>query len=262
MIVPSHFIFVHGQKERHGVVPARETVVAKGGKKMKKAVHSSLVAAMLVAGMIASVSAETGVPEGVSEGAPAGGVEGKKGEVRFAIGASYAAGINDVYDFVEKAVESGGGEIDGFAIPVGLMFVGGYRFSFGVEILIDAGPVSLLALEASALGESDTYWNWDVPVGLTAGYAFFTDKSVSPYVRGGVRYHITGGDFSDSSSPGLYVAGGVNFFSNKAVQLQLEVAYDAAEVTYKTPDEWSSFGVFSEEEIEPGGLMVSIRAAF
>jgi hypothetical protein len=50
------------------------------------------------------------------------------------------------------------------------------------------------------------------------------------------------------------VAGGVNFFSNKSVNLQLEVAYDAATVTYV-------FGGV-QEEIEPGGLLVSIRAAF
>ena len=226
---------------------------------MRNVVRSSVVAATLVAGLIVNATAET-----AGEGVVAEEVaEGKKGEARFAIGISYASGIYDVYDFVEDAVESGGGAIDGFAIPVGLTLVGGYRFGFGGEILLDAGPVSILALDAeSSGGESDTYWNWDVPVGLTAGYAFFANKSVSPYLRAGVRYHITDGDFADSSSPGLYVAGGVNFFSNKAVQLQLEVAYDASEVTYKTPDEWSAYGIYSEEEIEPGGFMVSIRAAF
>ncbi len=101
--------------------------------------------------------------------------------------------------------------------------------------------------------------NFDVPVGLTGGYAFFTDSAVSPYVRGGVRYHITGGDFADSSSPGLYVAGGINFFSNKAVNLQLEVAYDGSKVTYTAPD---FYGGGFEKEIEPGGLLISIRAAF
>ncbi len=212
-------------------------------------IYGSLVAGLCVAALLSGVSAQA---EEVADV--------KKGEVRFAIGLSYASGIYDVYDFVENEIEARGAELEGFVIPVGITFVGGYRFAFGGEILIDAGPLSILMVDIDAA--DDTYYNWDVPVGLTGGYAFFADKAVSPYVRGGVRYHFTGGDFADSSTPGLYVAAGVNFFSNKAVQLQLEVAYDASQVTYKVPDDWPPAPTKGTEEIEPGGFMVSIRAAF
>lgn len=220
---------------------------------MKNAVHSSIVAAMLVAGFIISASAET-VEEGVV-------AEGKKGEARFAIGGTFASGMIDVSDYIDDMYESLGYEIDSLVIPVGLTFVGGYRFASGVEVLGDFGPVSFIMVDD--MNADETFTNIDVPVGLTAGYAFFADKSVSPYVRGGFRYHFSAGDFTESSSPGLYVAGGINFFSNKAVNLQLEVAYDASTVTYKTPDYYTDLGAPDyEKEIEPGGLMVSIRAAF
>ena len=217
---------------------------------MKNKVYGSLVSVSIVVAMLIGVSAQA------EEAA-----EVKKGEMRFAIGATFASGMLDVGDYIDDMYEFVGLDADVLVIPVGLTFVGGYRFAFGMEILGDVGPVSFILVDD--LNADEVFTNIDVPVGLTAGYAFFTDKAVSPYVRGGVRYHFTGGDFSDSSSPGLYVAGGVNFFSNKAVQLQLEVAYDGSKVTYKTPDYYTALGAPNyEKEIEPGGLMISIRAAF
>ncbi|VGO14565.1 hypothetical protein PDESU_03128 [Pontiella desulfatans] len=181
----------------------------------------------------------------------------KGSEARFAIGATFASGMLDVNDYITDMYEANGYEIDSFVLPVGLTFVGGYRFGFGMEILGDFGPVSLIMVDD---GSDDVYLNVDVPVGLTVGYAFFTAKPVSPYVRGGFRYHFTGGDFTEDSEPGIYLAGGVNFFSNKGVQLQLEVAYDGSTVTYRPPEDSGIY--YPWEEIEPGGLLVSIRAAF
>ena len=215
---------------------------------MKNKVYGSLVSVSIAAAMLVGVSAQAEE-------------ESKKGEARFAIGGTFANGMMDVSDYIDDMYESLGYETDSLVIPVGITFVGGYRFASGVEILGDFGPVSFILVDDANAGE--TFTTIDVPVGLTAGYAFFVDKSVSPYVRGGFRYHFSGGDFAESSSPGLYVAGGINFFSNKAVQLQLEVAYDASTVTYKTPDYYTDLGAPNyEKEIEPGGLMVSIRAAF
>lgn len=240
-----------------------------GGDRMKTVMRGSWLVAGLIASLLINASAQA--PEETAvENAPAeeaapveiptekAPVEEGDGGFRFGIGLTYASGIDDVYDFVEEEIEARGFDPDGFSVPAGLTLVFGYRFDFGGEILVDAGPASVLIVDV--VGADDTYYNWDVPVGLTAGYAFFRDSSISPYIRGGVRYHFTDGDFSDDSSAGWYAAGGVDFFANKAVNLQLEVAYDAAQVTYKTPEEWP-LGV-SSEEIEPGALMISIRAVF
>lgn len=180
---------------------------------MKNTVHSSFVAGLCVAVLLGAVSAG-------AEGEPvtASKEEAKKGETRFAIGLSYVSGMMDVGDYIEDSYESMGySDSDVLIIPVGLSLAGGYRFASGIEIIVDAGPVSFIMVDD--VTEDETFTNIDVPVGLTAGYAFFADKSISPYLRGGVRYHFSYGDFTESSSPGLYVAGGVNFFSNKAVQL-------------------------------------------
>lgn len=208
---------------------------------MRKKACSTLFAAILVAGL-AGTSASA---------------KQKGSEARFAIGGTFASGILDVNDYIEGMYDTAGFEYDSFVIPVGITFVGGYRFGFGLEILGDFGPVSVIYVDD--MNADDTFLNIDVPVGLTAGYAFFTASAIAPYVRGGVRYHFSGGDFTEDSEPGLYLAGGVNFFSNKGVQLQLEVAYDASTVTYKAPDFYGG-GKFQEEE--PGGFMVSVRAAF
>jgi hypothetical protein len=223
---------------RHGAVSLPSDKKRRTG--MKNTVHSSFVAGLCVAALLVGVSAQAA---GES-----------KGEARFAIGLTYAAGFTDVSDAIENYFEVNGYDIDSVAIPVGLSVVGGYRFASGIEVLLDAGPFTYMYVDAVGGSLSGEYTYWDIPVGLTAGYAFFTESAVSPYVRGGVRHHFAGGDFYDSTSPGFYVAGGVNFFSNKAVNLQLEVAYDAATVTYV-------FGKV-QDEIEPGGLLVSVRAAF
>jgi hypothetical protein len=227
---------------------------------MNNVLRSSWIASALLAGLIASASAET--PEVVV--AEEGGVaeqpaakEGKKGEARFAFGLTYAAGMVDVGDRIEEVYALDGNDVDMLVIPIGPSIVAGYRFKFGLELLGDVGPVSFIAVDDTVA--DDIFTNIDIPMGVTVGYAFLTDKSVSPYLRGGFRYHFSEGDFTDSSSAGLYVAGGINFFSNKAVQLQVEVAYDAAEVTYKAPD---FYGGGDEEDLEPGGLLISVRAAF
>lgn len=219
---------------------------------MKTVVRSSWLAAAVIAGLIINATAETAA-DTPAEPVP----EAKKGEMRFAIGATYAAGMVDVGDRIEEIYELNGLDADILVIPVGLSFVGGYRFKFGLELLGDVGPVSFILVDDAVA--DDVFTNIDVPVGVTVGYALLTDKSVSPYLRGGFRYHFSEGDFTESSGGGLYVAGGINFFSNKAVQLQVEVAYDASEVTYKAPD---FYGGGDEKDLEPGGFMVSVRAAF
>lgn len=217
-----------------------------GGKRMKATAHGVLTV-LFVGGLVTAGMAQVAEDN----------AERRKGEARFAIGATYASGMMDVADRIEEIYAVNSIEADVVVLPIGPSFVAGYRFGFGLELLGDVGPVSFIAVDDTVADE--VYVNWDVPVGATVGYAFLRDSAVSPYVRGGFRYHFSSGDYTESSGGGLYVAGGINFFSNKAVQLQVEVAYDASEVTYKSPD---FYGPGDEEDIEPGAFMVSVRAAF
>ena len=182
-------------------------------------------------------------------------LQAAEGEGRFAIGVTYVNGFSDVEDFIENDLEAQGYTLDDtLSVPVGLTLVGGYRFASGVEILADAGPFSMYYVDVIT-GPVDEYTHWDLPVGLTAGYALLPDQSISPYVRGGARYHFTGGDFADSSSVGPYVAAGINFFSDREVQMQLEIAYDGSTVDF--------VGLSgATDEIETGGILASLRIAF
>lgn len=175
---------------------------------------------------------------------------------RFTVGLTYASGLTDVSDFIIDAFEDLGYDCDDSQIPIGLVLSGGYRFDFGGEIMLDAGPFTMVYVDAVGGIQEGTYTYWDVPVGLTLGYAFLSNKSISPYLRGGIRHHLAGGDFYDSSTPGPFVAGGVNFLNTSAIGVQLEVAYDASEVTLE--NEFTG----QTEDVEPGGVLVSIRATF
>lgn len=183
------------------------------------------------------------------------GTSAQAGEGKFAVGLSYVDGFSDVIDHLKQPFEEAGYEMDTFYIPAGLTFVGGYKFDSGLDILADVGPFAYYYIDAWLGPLSGEYSYWDLPVGLTVGYDFSSGSKVSPFIRGGVRYHFAGGDFDTDSSIGPYVAGGINFFNTSAVKLQLEIAYDASKISIRNVD-----GV--EKDIETGGFMFSIRAAF
>jgi hypothetical protein len=215
---------------------------------MRSAVHFSWVAASFVTALLIGISA--GAEEELERQDRL--TRKPEGEASFAVGLTYINGIGDVNDFITDSL---GDDVDSLNIPVGVAAAGGYRFACGGEIMGHAGPFSLTYLDVDNGSFAGDYFDWDMPVGLTAGYVLFSGESISPYLRGGIRYHIAGGDFHDHSSPGLYVAGGVNFFANKVAKLQFEIAYDDATVEY---EDFAG----SKKKIKPGGWLVSIRAAF
>jgi hypothetical protein len=141
---------------------------------MRNRVHCSLIAASLVAALLVGISAEA-AEESEEEGG---------GEARFAVGLSYIDGILDVSDFISDSFEDAGYDVDSLTIPVGLSLAGGYQFGFGGEIMVEVGPFSMMYIDVINGPYSGDYFNWELPVGITAGYALFSDKSVSPLCSG------------------------------------------------------------------------------
>jgi hypothetical protein len=177
-------------------------------------------------------------------------VAGASDNWRFPVGLSYVDGFSEVVSYYEDNhdVDAGG------FVPIGLSFTPYYQFDHGSRIGFDLGPAGLI------LGDV-TYW--DVPIALTYGLTILPDASWSPYVRGGFKYHFVGGDDVQDSTPGLFGAVGVEFFRQKAVGLQFEVGYDSSEVTMEDDGSiggWSSRRQRGETTVNPGGLLVSIRA--
>jgi len=163
---------------------------------------------------------------------------------RFALGLTYMSGLTEVSDFIFDEVDAE----DELVVPVGLSFVAGYEFSHGSRIAFDLGPAAVILLNSEL-----EYW--DVPLGLSYGFTFIPAASVSPYARVGFKYHIVGGgDWVGDSTPGFFVAAGIEFARTKPVGFGLEIAYDASEINL-TESYW-------EEGVRPGQVLVSARAVF
>ena len=179
----------------------------------------------------------------------------------FPVGLSYVSGLQNVVDFYEEQYP---GLDEDWSVPVGLSFTPYYEFAHGSRITFDLGPAAIILIsEESYYGgywedSDDTYW--DVPVGLTYGFTFLPQASVTPYARAGIKYHIADGDLVDSSSPGVFVAFGIEFLRNRMVGVSLEVGYDASEVTLA--GQGRRVAASREEDIKTGEVLVSLRAVF
>ena len=129
------------------------------------------------------------------------------GEWRIPIGLSYVSGFDDIGDLHEANLQAEGNRVERIdTIPVGLTVHPYYEMDFGLGIGFGIGPTMMI------LGDT-TMWN--VPVGVDARFALPARFNVSPYVRGGIRYHIAGGDYVEDSKPGAFGGAGLVFLRNR-----------------------------------------------
>jgi hypothetical protein len=167
---------------------------------------------------------------------------------RFPVGLSYASGFNEVVD----AMDDNFGLSDDWVWPVGLSFQPYAEFEFGLGIGASLGPLGLVFI--------DNGWETDVsymvPLGLDVRYTFFRKGNVSPYVRAGFKYILAGGDFLDSSDPGVFGAVGVEFLRKKRVSVGLEVGYCSAEV------EVAGGPYGGPKDVKPYEFLISVFAIF
>ena len=87
-------------------------------------------------------------------------------------------------------------------------------------------------------------------------YTFLREKTISPFVRAGARYPITGGEFIKSGTLGPFVAGGVEFFRAKKVGLGIEAGYDWSEVKV------GAGPVGGDRKVRPIGFNASLFVRF
>lgn len=173
------------------------------------------------------------------------------GEWKFPLGLSYVDGFRDVVDRHEEGFDTG----STYYLPVGVSFHPFYQFDHGSMIGIDVGPTEIVYLEASGPFQDSVFADepllfWDLPVGVTYGFTFLPEGRVSPYVRAGIRYHWSGGDFVDGSYPGFFGAAGVDFGRASPIGVGIEIGFDRATVRLR------------DEKIRPGNWMASLRILF
>ncbi|MEW5802674.1 MAG: hypothetical protein AB1847_11300 [bacterium] len=174
---------------------------------------------------------------------------------RFPVGLTYISNFQDIADLHENNLEAEGNVTTSTdAVPVGLAFNPYVEFDFGLGIGIGVGPLMMV------LGDTEFI---NVPLKFDVRYAI-PQLSVSPYVRAGVSYNAASGDYVESSTPGLFLAGGVEFLRNKVVGFGLELSYDSSEIEFEKYTASSYYyGYTSEpEKIKPGEFTISLYAVF
>jgi hypothetical protein len=135
------------------------------------------------------------------------------------LGLSYASGIEDVADLYEDNLRLDGREADvdvKFPLGIAASFLSDWTAEWRTDIGV--GPVFAIGGDVKHL---------EVPLSATMGYNFLPYSRYSPYVRAGVIHHFASGDQYDSSTPGLFLAVGVDF-----THFTLELATDQSKVEF------------------------------
>ena len=136
------------------------------------------------------------------------------------LGVAYASGVSDVADLYEDNLRLAGFDVDvDLKFPLGIAASFVYDWTTEWRTDIGVGPVFAIGGDVKHL---------EVPLSATMGYNFLPYSRYSPYVRGGVIHHFASGDQYSSSTPGLYLAVGVDFthFSFELATDQSKVEFD------------------------------------
>jgi hypothetical protein len=144
-----------------------------------------------------------------------GSVEAKE----WRLGLAYASGVSDVTDLYEDNLRLAGFDVNvDLQFPLGLAASFVYDWTTEWRTDIGIGPVFAIGGDVKHL---------EVPLSATIGYNFLPYSQASPYVRGGVIHHFASGDQYSSSTPGLYLAVGLDF-----THFAFEVATDQSKVEF------------------------------
>lgn len=135
------------------------------------------------------------------------------------LGLSYASGVSDVADLYEDNLRLDGREANvDLKFPVGIAASFLYDWTTEWRTDIGVGPVFAIGGDVKHL---------EVPLSATMGYNFLPYSRYSPYVRAGLIHHFASGDQYDSSTPGLFLAVGVDF-----THFTLELGTDQSKVQF------------------------------
>jgi hypothetical protein len=160
------------------------------------------------------------------------------------VGLSYMNGANDVNNKLKASINDNNTTLntDGsiLVFPVGLELNPRVQFNNGIGVGLSLGPTEFAAYEiktyyssSSYSSSSKTHFSYSIPIGPFVQYDILHDSNWSPFVRGGVKFPVAGGDDFKSSSAGLFGQVGVQFFRQNHVGMGFDVGYDASKITIR-----------------------------
>ena len=139
--------------------------------------------------------------------------------VEWRLGVAYASGVSDVADLYEDNLRLDGREANvDLKFPVGVAASFVYDWTTEWRTDVGVGPIFAIGGDVRHL---------EIPLSATMGYNFAPYSRYSPYIRGGIIHHFASGDQYDSSTPGLYLAAGVDF-----THFAFEIATDQSKVKF------------------------------
>ena len=137
-------------------------------------------------------------------------------------GIAYVSNINHVLDIYRANEQAKGRIVDvDKALPIGISFDADFQSNTGLRIGIGLGPYFRLNGDVK---------HFELPLKGTVGYAFLPEEQATPYVKGGIVYHVASGDFYESSTPGFIVAGGLDFARRSKISAGVELSFDASKI--------------------------------
>jgi hypothetical protein len=159
------------------------------------------------------------------------------GQFFFPVGLSYSYGSQQATDKLADFYRNDGFNVDTTSVPIGLSFNPFYEWDNGLGVGLSLGPMAFLAVDENiyyGLAHTDTTrFSYAVPFGGFVRYTLFRDKTVSPYVRVGVKYPFAGGDNLEAANVGPFGVVGVDLWRHHKVGMSVEVGYDASQVRVK-----------------------------
>jgi hypothetical protein len=161
--------------------------------------------------------------------------------MRWPIGISYVSGFNDLVDQYEDNLRAEGyTTVSADSWPVGISFQPYYQWDDGLMVGVGVGPIMMIT------GDAD---HFQMPLSVTAGYTLMPNGPVSPYVRGGLSYHVASGDYVDGSNMGFTGGVGIELLKtkNNKFAIAMEAMYDSAEVDIEDTRTGGSKGIKAAE---------------
>ena len=170
---------------------------------------------------------------------------------RFPFGFTNRSGYEKIVNTYKENLRAEGlSPVSEDSLPLALSFSPYIQFDNGCGIGSGFGPVMLI------FGDADFI---DLPARLELRYTFSPQSNASSYIRGGVSYHITSGDYVKRSNMGLFAAFGVELLRRKKMGFGLEISYDGAEREIEKRS-FSEYG--SVEKIGPSKYMITVFWVF
>jgi len=179
------------------------------------------------------------------------------GDWRFPIHLNYVGGLSEVFDLYKNNMEHEGYEIIAeFVMPVGVSFNPYMQFDSGLRVGGGFGPVFVVLIEENGY--------FALPFNINAGYTLFPNGPFSPYLKGGISYHLAGGEYHHSSAPGLFAAAGLVLMNDRRVNFGFEISTDLSKVKFKEYD-WEYYVSGRDQKfttIQPAELLISLFVQF